>query len=159
MTTMKRERTDHMASIPPHFAQWLTVSMDNAGLSGRKLAKMLGTTSTAVSKWTTGAAVPSIENIGKIAQIFEVPPSRLLATARGVEWGEPLPLPTKHAYRDRIKRYIRSAPDIDEADAKAVGELFEALHIMREKGGGTQELHATLEKLRAVVRDKEGELE
>lgn len=146
-----------MASTTPHFAQWLTVSMDNAGLSGRKLAKMMGQTSTAVSKWTTGAAVPSIENIRKLAEIFEVSPSRLLATARGPDWGDPLAIPPRWAYRDRVRKYLRGTPEIDKADAEAVGDLFEAMHIMKETGG-TVELRNTLEALRSLIRDKEGEL-
>lgn len=129
--------------------------MENAGLSGRKLAKLMGQTSTAVSKWTTGAAVPSIENIGKMAAIFEVPAGRLLATARGSDWGEPLPIPSRHAYRTRVRKYITSAPEIDETDAEAVGDLFEAMHIMKETGG-TQELRNTLEALRVVIRGQEG---
>lgn len=138
------------------FARWLSVSMDNAGLSGRKLAKQVGQTSTAVSKWTTGAALPSMDNIQKLARIFNVPPGRLLATARGPSWGEPLPVPPRAAYRERIKRYIHGAPEIDQADAEAVGDLFEALHILKE-GGGTAELRNTLDTLRAVIRDKEGQ--
>lgn len=143
---------------PTHFAEWLSVSMDNAGLSGRKLAKMVGQTSTAVSKWTTGAAVPSMSNIHKLARIFKVPPGRLLATARGPDWGEPLPVPSRIAYRERIRKHLMSAPDIAPEDAEAAGDLFEALHILRESGG-TQELRSTLDSLRSVIRDKEGQLE
>lgn len=147
------------------FAEWISVSMDNAGLSGRKLAKKLGVHDTNISHWKSGKAVPSVDTLRKIAQTFEVPYSRLLVTARPDEFppnefGEPLPVPEKLAYRKRIRKHIEQAPGLDPRDARDVETVLAlAYEIRNSDGDATEELHKAAEALdviRRVIRGRQG---
>jgi transcriptional regulator with XRE-family HTH domain len=150
----------------PRFARWLIVSMDNKGMSGRKLAKLLDYHDTSVSKWKAGEATPSVATLVKIAKIFDVPPTRLLVTARPDEFkaedfGEPLPVPARAAYRTRIREHIRSMP-IEERDAQDLEELFAITQLMRDGEGGDLNGHLAkavdaLATLRKIIKGEEGQ--
>lgn len=145
-----------MAGNQTRFAAWLAVAMDNKGYSGRKLAKLLGNHDTSVSKWKAGEAVPTVSTLIKMAQVFDVPPQRLLATARPDEFdpknfGEPLPVPSKLAYRKRVAEYIRNLP-IDDRDARELEELFAITQLMREGLDGDEQLNKAIQALRSLRR-------
>lgn len=143
----------------PQFAQWLTVSMDNQGLSGRKLAKQLGYTDGMVVRWKKGERVPSPGTLIKIAKIFDVTPGRLLVTARpdefpAADFGEPLAVPSPKAYRRRVREYLHSgtAP-IREVDAQALDRMFAATELLRHGDGHIEgEVLDIIEEVRQIIR-------
>lgn len=57
------------------------------GLSQEDLAKQIGVTRQAVSKWESGAALPSVDNIVELARIFSVSVDELLQLEK--KSGEP----------------------------------------------------------------------
>ncbi len=144
----------------PRFAQWLAVSMDNLGLSGRKLAKLLDYHDTSVSKWKAGDAVPSVATLMKIAEIFDVPPPRLLVTARPDEFAEkdfgpPLEIPSRQAYWMRAQRHIKDLP-LEEHDARELQALLSITQMLRESdmpvNGQHRAIADALTTIRKVVR-------
>ncbi len=60
------------------FNQKLTDLRKTAGLSQDGLARQLGVSRQAISKWELGTAMPETENIVKLAQIFDVKVDYLL---------------------------------------------------------------------------------
>lgn len=55
------------------FAKKFTQLRKSSGITQQKLGEYLGVSNRAVSKWETGLAMPSTENIYKLSQIFKVP--------------------------------------------------------------------------------------
>ena len=45
----------------------------NAGYSQEKLAELLHVSRQAVSKWESGAALPTLENLIELSKLFQVP--------------------------------------------------------------------------------------
>lgn len=62
------------------FAEIFTKLRKNSGLTQTALGTMLGVSNRAVSKWETGLALPSTDNIGKLAKIFGVPVDYFFST-------------------------------------------------------------------------------
>ena len=56
-----------------NFASVLHRLRKRSGITQQKLGEYLGVSNRAVSKWETGLALPSTDNIRKLAQIFDVP--------------------------------------------------------------------------------------
>jgi L-serine dehydratase len=55
------------------FAKKFAQLRKSSGITQQKLGEYLGVSNRAVSKWETGLALPSTENIYKLSQIFKVP--------------------------------------------------------------------------------------
>lgn len=56
-----------------NFAEIFTKLRKNSGLTQQSIGTMLGVSNRAVSKWETGLALPSTDNIAKLSKIFGVP--------------------------------------------------------------------------------------
>lgn len=140
---------------PPTFAQWLSVSMDNHGMSGKKLGALIGADGSAVSLWKNGKVIPSPPNINKIARIFGVPGPRLMATAdpeQYGDWGDPLPVPPRLALRKRIRKHLSGTfPDIDAAELRDIEAVLAAADAARASLGSDTEIIKALEVIRSHV--------
>ena len=68
-------------------------------ISQEALADMLGLSRQSVSKWENGSALPTMENLSRLAKIFDVPVSYLLDDSRQEErpakTEAPLPVPER----------------------------------------------------------------
>lgn len=62
------------------FAKKLSKLRRESGITQQKLGECLGVSNRAVSKWETGLAVPSTENIRKLSLIFDVPIDHFFST-------------------------------------------------------------------------------
>lgn len=58
----------------------------NKGLSQDYIAELLGVSHQAVSRWENGLAVPSVDNIAELCEVFEVSFEQLLCLNRQIEW-------------------------------------------------------------------------
>lgn len=90
------------------FAQWLNMTMENRGMRAVELAKRLKVTDSAVSRWRSGAGLPSMDACLRMAKIFHLEEPMRLAVTAGLVDGEllgipPLPLPEPTARRNRVK--------------------------------------------------------
>ncbi|MBQ8510523.1 MAG: L-serine ammonia-lyase, iron-sulfur-dependent, subunit alpha [Clostridia bacterium] len=59
--------------IVKDFASKFAALRKKSGITQKKLGEYLGVSNRAVSKWETGLALPSTENISKLAKIFDIP--------------------------------------------------------------------------------------
>jgi transcriptional regulator with XRE-family HTH domain len=117
------------------FGRWLDTTMDNKGIQGKELAERLGVSDGAVSKWRGGQSVPSQDKLHPLAEILDVDPLRLMATA-GVhgllESGViPLPLPKANRRRERAREELRKIRHLDRYEREAMIEAYD--RIVRER--------------------------
>lgn len=73
------------------FAEIFTKLRKNSGLTQMSLGTMLGVSNRAVSKWETGLALPSTDNIAKLAKIFGVPVDYFFGSKVNEASGEDVP--------------------------------------------------------------------
>jgi transcriptional regulator with XRE-family HTH domain len=95
------------------FAQWLNMSMENRGIRAVDLAKKLKVTDSAVSRWRSGAGLPSMDACLRMAKIFRVDQPMRLAVTAGLVDGKligvaELPLPEPTARRNRVKEQLEN---------------------------------------------------
>lgn len=88
------------------FSDWLDTTMENNGIRGRDLARRLGVSDGAVSRWRSGAAKPSASTTAKIGNLLGVDPVRLILTAGHIDPAdapgiEPLSVPSPTARRQK----------------------------------------------------------
>jgi transcriptional regulator with XRE-family HTH domain len=112
------------------FAQWLSITMDNRGVSGNELAERLGVNISQVSRWRHGHTLPSLQTIDRIAHAFRVDPARLAVLAGRLPLDmakvEPLPMPEPKALTARVRDVLEGikglTPEQREAMIKAMKE-------------------------------------
>lgn len=113
------------------FGYWLDVSMANAKLSGRELAARLGVHDSAVSRWRAGKGVPTMEAIGKLAEVFNVEPLRLAVRAglvsQQVAGVPPVDIPEPTALREEVRERLRNLPGLTELEAQALLERYDQI--------------------------------
>ncbi len=74
------------------FAKTFAALRRRSGITQRELGERLGVSNRAVSKWETGLALPSTENVYKLAKIFNVPVDYFFSSEPASEVGdEPSP--------------------------------------------------------------------
>lgn len=109
------------SSEQDRFAQWLNMTMENRGIRAVDLAKRLKVTDSAVSRWRSGAGLPSMDACLRLAKIFHVEDPMRLAVTAGLVDGvlldkEPLPLPEPTARRNRIKEQLSNIKGLTAAE-------------------------------------------
>lgn len=113
------------------FGYWLDVSMANAKLTGRDLAEQLGVHDSAVSRWRAGKAVPTMDGIAKLAEVFRVEPLRLAVTAglvsRKVAAVEPVDIPEPTALRAEVRERLRALPGLTAVETQSLLERYDEL--------------------------------
>lgn len=62
------------------FGRWLDATMENNRIKSRDLARQIGVTDSAVSRWRSGQSKPSVRTATKIADALGVDPLRLIVT-------------------------------------------------------------------------------
>ena len=67
------------------FAKKFAKLRRESGITQQKLGDCLGVSNRAVSKWETGLAMPSTENIRKLAKIFDVPIDHFFSSLSEIE--------------------------------------------------------------------------
>ena len=84
-------------------------------LSQAKLAQTLGVSRQAVSKWENGTAVPDMENLILLADVFETELSYL---ANGVESTTPLPSPAQPPPAPIVVNLVEKVDRVVERDVE-----------------------------------------
>jgi transcriptional regulator with XRE-family HTH domain len=84
------------------------MTMENRGIRATELAKKLKVTDSAVSRWRSGAGLPSMDACLRMAKVLRVEDPMRLAVTAGLVDGDligkaPLPLPEPTARRNRVK--------------------------------------------------------
>ncbi len=69
------------ARTPSPFAQWLAEALAERGWSQRELARRIGTSHEAVSKWSRLGTRPSVARCEAIARELDVAPAQVLMLA------------------------------------------------------------------------------
>lgn len=79
-----------MAKTPRfrHFQSWLLERMVEADFTPTSLAMALEMLDGDVESWVAGRSIPTIDQCGRLAQIFELPIDRVLA-ATGIDPSAP----------------------------------------------------------------------
>lgn len=114
------------------FSEWLDITLENRGMSGRALAELMGVADEAISRWRTGASSPSRDNVVKMAEALDVDAVRLALTAAvlppefapGVA---PYPIPEPTAQRDSVRRQIARIKGLSEDGKEALLKTYDRL--------------------------------
>lgn len=119
------KRTEH-AKI---FGQWLDTTMANEGLSGRSVAQQVDVNDSVVSRWRNGTAVPTMENLERLATVLNVDPLRLAVTAGLVSEAmagvAPYLMPEPTALRRRVIEEISAIRGLTDGTRKALIKAFD----------------------------------
>lgn len=111
------------------FGEWLDVTMSNKNISGRTLAEVAGVHESAVSRWRSGTAVPSMDSIEKMAATLGVEALRLAVTAgvisAGVAGVEPLPQPEPTARRESVRRQLANLRGVTDRERRLLLQAYE----------------------------------
>jgi transcriptional regulator with XRE-family HTH domain len=112
---------------PRKFAKWLDLTLANAGMTGKELARVARLDEAQVSRWRRGKGKPSLESCERLANAFGVDPMRLAVTAGALParmaGAEPLPMPPNTAVIEQVRGKLRDLPGATE---KSVEEMLEA---------------------------------
>lgn len=111
------------------FSEWLDVTMSNKGVLGRTLAEATGVHDSAVSRWRSGTATPSMDSIERMAILLDVDPLRLAVTAgllsAKVAGVEPLPMPEATARRESVRRQLSNIRGVTEHERHLLLQAYE----------------------------------
>lgn len=123
---------------PAEFAEWLDITLENRGVSGRTLADQIGVHENAVSRWRSGTSTPTSDNVAKMARVLDLDARRLALTA-GVlapEFApdvEPYPMPEPTAQRESVRRQIARIKGLSEDGHKALLEAYDKMIMEAEQ--------------------------
>lgn len=92
------------------FSSWLDVTLENQHVSGHAVAEAVGVHDSAVSRWRNGTTVPSLDVMGKLAELLHLEPLRLAVTAgqipSKVAGVSPYPTPVPTARWESVRAQI-----------------------------------------------------
>lgn len=117
---------------PSQFAEWLDITLDNRGISGRNLAELIGVAENAVSRWRTGGSQPSAGNVARMADALDLDRQRLAVTAGvGTDFipadVKPYPMPEPTAQRDSVRRQIARIKGLTEDGREALLKAYDEM--------------------------------
>jgi transcriptional regulator with XRE-family HTH domain len=119
------------------FGQWLDTTMENRGIQGQDLAKKLGVTDGAISRWRTGQSIPKMNMLRDLAATLDVDMLGLMALAdvpgmkeNGVE---PLANPAPNKRREMARQELKRIKHLDRAERQALIEAYD--RIVRDLDG------------------------
>lgn len=112
------------------FAQWLNMTMENKGIRAVSLAKKLNVTDSAVSRWRSGAGVPSMDACLRLAKVLQVAEPMRLAVTAGLIDGEligfkPLPMPEPTARRKRVKAQLANIKGLTVRERQSLLDAYD----------------------------------
>lgn len=112
------------------FAQWLNMTMENRGIKAVHLAKKLKVTDSAVSRWRSGAGVPSMDACLRLAKVLNVEEPMRLAVTAGLVDGEligvqPLPMPEPTARRRRVKDQLGNIKGLTAKERQVLIDAYD----------------------------------
>jgi transcriptional regulator with XRE-family HTH domain len=107
-----------------YFAEWLTRTLAERGISGGEIAKALDVNDSAISRWKNGKASPGLESVMKLAEFLGVDAVALTVTAGLMEEAlvgvGKLPLPRETAKLAHIEDQIVKIRGLDAETRKAL---------------------------------------
>lgn len=116
------------------FGRWLDLTMANRDIKGRTLARKLHVHDSAVSRWKSGAGVPTLDTTMKLARVMGVDPIRLAITAGHMDGNivgmDPLPMPEPTAQRALVKDRLSRIPGLTAEEKQ---HLIQAYDDMDER--------------------------
>lgn len=115
------------------FGEWLDLTLSNMGITNREAAVKLEVSEAAVSRWKSGKTKPGFSNVQALANLFDVDPMRLAATA-GLTKDEsiaPLPMPQATARQERIRKQILNIKYATDEERQGLVEYFETRERLR----------------------------
>lgn len=118
------------------FAAWLDATMSNKRVMGRVLAEKVGVNDSAVSRWRAGTAVPAMDTLVRIAEVFGEEPLRLAVTAglldARVAHVDPLEPPAPTARREAVRRQLSRIKGLTDQDRRKLLETYEEIVMESE---------------------------
>lgn len=112
-----------------YFAEWLTRTLTERGISGGEVARALDVNDSAVSRWRNGKATPGLESVMALADYLKVPPVALAVTAglmREKQAGTPrLPLPSDTKSRAMVRDQIMGIRGLTAGERSALMQTYD----------------------------------
>ena len=115
------------------FGEWLEITLENRGMTGRELGELLGGVHEAtVSRWRTGKAIPSVEALGQLADLLGLDKQRLVVTAghpaaQLLDDVQPYPMPVPTAQRESIRRQIANIKGLSNAGRVKLLDTYDSI--------------------------------
>lgn len=114
------------------FGEWLEITLDNKGVTGRELGELIGVHEATVSRWRTGKALPGIDDLGRLADILGLDKQRLVVTAdhpaaQLLDGVQPYPMPTPTAQRESIRRQIANIKGLSEIGRVKLLDTYDSI--------------------------------
>jgi transcriptional regulator with XRE-family HTH domain len=112
-----------------YFAEWLTRTLSERGISGGEVARALDVNDSAVSRWRNGKATPGLESVMALADYLGVNPVALAVTAglmktRQVKVAR-LPLPDDTKSRAMVREQIMNIRGLTTQEKDALMETYD----------------------------------
>lgn len=118
------------------FGYWLDVMMSNEKVTGRDIARKLDIHETKVSRWRSGKAKPTMEEVEQLAELFNVEPLRLAVLAKliteKIAGVPPVDIPRATAQREEVKAKIKNLPGLTKEEVIALIERYDELELGME---------------------------
>lgn len=112
-----------------YFAEWLTRTLSERGISGGEVARALNVNDSAVSRWKNGKILPSLEALMDLADFLDVSPLQLAVTAgrmKEKQAGVPrLELPEDTKTREMVKGQIMNIRGLTSRERQVLVEAYE----------------------------------
>lgn len=107
-----------------YFAEWLTKTLRERGITGGEVARALGVNDSAVSRWKNGKAAPGLDSVMRLADFLGVDPIDLAVTAglmdeKAVGRAQ-LPIPEAGGVSAMAEDWIMRIPGITESDRRSL---------------------------------------
>lgn len=113
------------------FSEWLDVTLSNKKITGKELAAAIRVHDSAVSRWRSGHAAPSLDAVRRIAAYVDVDALRLAVLAGFMTEDEagvpPLPIPVAEARRENVRKQLESIKGLSIASRQKLLQTYEEL--------------------------------
>lgn len=127
-----QEKNEIKRSMDGEFGLWLDTTMENNRIKGRDIAKALGVSDGAVSRWRSGAAKPGPAITAKLGKILGVDPIRLVLTAGHIDPEDapgidPLSVPTATVRREKAIQTFAAIKELTEEGRERLLEVYDEI--------------------------------
>lgn len=122
-----------METVAPgaeRFGRWLSLVMENRGISGTAIARHCKVHSSTVSRWRNGQVPPSMDAVVRLAKFLSIEEPLRLAVTAGIVDGkllgyEPLPMPEPTMQRANVKKQINHIRGLSAKERQALLDAYD----------------------------------
>lgn len=125
-----------------NFSRWLDATIENNRIKARDIARRVGVTDSAVSRWRNGTATPGPATTAELARVLGVDPVRLVVTAGHIPGDsigvEPYTVPESVERRKRAKAAFDAIKGLTKEGRRKLLETYDEVareQLENEKGG------------------------